>query len=96
MDPTQCAEVMLRALMKGDDDLIKATMHYAKHMFEMSCDNEWKTEFDILRHSLRCSLCVSFNMKTGAWMEIEKVWKASEEQGDSLHPWRHDWIMIKN
>ena len=96
MDPTQCAEVMLRALMKGDEDLVKSTMRYAKHMFEMSHDNKWETELDIFNHSLSCSLCFSFNMKTGAWMEIEKFWKASEEHNDTQHPWANDWIMIKN
>lgn len=96
MDPTQCAEVILKALMKGDEDLLRSTMRYAKHMFEMSQANEWKTEFDIFNHSLSCALCFSFNMKTGTWMNIEKVWKASEEQGERHHPWKEDWLLLKN
>ena len=96
MDPTQCAAVLVRALMKGDENLIHSTVRYAKHITQMSRECKWETEFEVFKHSIRCSLCFTFNMNAGGLMLIENFWKASEEHNETQHPWVDDWSTIKN
>ena len=96
MDPTQCAAVLVRALMKGDEDLIHSTVHYAKHITQMSIEGKWETDFEVFKHSIGCSLCFTFNMRTSGLMLIEDLWEASEEHKDTQHPWANNWLMIKN
>ena len=96
MDPTQCAAVLVRALMKGDKDLIHSTMRYAQHITQMSIEGNWETEVDVFKHSIRCSLCFTFNIRADGFWLIENLWKSSEEHKDNQHPWANDWSMIKN
>ena len=96
MNPTQCAEVLVKALMRGDEDLIHSTINFAKHMTQMSRECKWETEFDVFKHSIECSLCFTFNMTTGGLMPIENFWKFSEEHEDTQHPWANDWSTVKN
>ena len=96
MDPTQCAAVLVTALMKGDEKLIYSTMRFVKHMTQMSLECKWETEFEVFKHSIECSLCFNFNMTTGGLMPIGNLWKQSEEHKDTQHPWNNNWNMIKN
>ena len=69
MNPTQCAAVLVRALMKGDEDLIHSTVRYAKHITQKSVEGNWETEFEVFQHSLECSLCFTFNLSTSTSFE---------------------------
>ena len=94
MDPIQCAEIMLRALMKGDENLVKETARYAEHMIKLA--QKGGSELGIFGHALQCSLCFSFNMNTNSLIPIEQVWEESEKQDETQHPWNNDWRMVKN
>jgi len=82
--------------MKGDENLIKETMRYAEHMVELTRSHIGGSELGIFRHSLQCSLCFSFNMKTGSLIPIEQIWEESEKRDENQHPLNNDWHMIKN
>ena len=95
MNPAQIATVMMNAMMKGNTKLVDQCLRYTAHMMSISKEvenNEFGVE-QIVKHSMRCSLCFSFQMRSGGLIPIEDYWKAMEEQnqiqsdgpGDSLY-----------
>ena len=91
MNPAPTATVMMNALMKGDTKLVDQCIRYTAHMVDIS--REVENVEQLVKHGMSCSLCFSFQMKSGGLLPIEDYWKAMEEQnqiqsdgpGDSLY-----------
>ena len=94
MNPTQAAEILMDAMMRNDEPLINRILLYTQHMVEIA--PEVRTKTGLFKHALRCNQCFHFNMTTGAWLKVEKLWQASEEAEGDQYPWHNDWIMIRN
>ena len=94
MNPTQVAEILMSAVLSGDEDLLHRILRYARHMVEVAPHID--TNDALFMHTLRCNQCFQFNMTTGAWLPIERLWQASEDTKGDQHPGHNNWITIRN
>ena len=102
MDLFRVSEMVLRAVMKGDEESLKMYLGYANHMQEIappiaeSVNSGEEFEQAMMTHSIRCSQCFTFALASECLMPIEDFWKHSEEHKHMEHPWLDNWSSFRN
>ena len=102
MDIFRVSEMVLRAVMKGDEKSLNMYLDYATHMQEIappiaeSVNSSEEFDQEMMNHSIRCTRCFSFAIKSNCLMPIEDFWKHSEEHKYMEHPWLDNWSSYKN